>query len=144
MSSSQPPPEPPDGTDRPPSWMGAPGYSPLPELPPHAPMPGAPPYPPAEEHPPPPVGQRSGTGYPAVLGATAVPAVANLLLTVVLAGPAPSARAAGGLFGALLVAMVLASLPTWLIARRRALHFPLLVALALPFYLLFRLIAALS
>lgn len=124
--------------------MGAPGYSPLPELPPHAPMPGAPPYPAADEHPPPPVGRAAGTGYPTVLGATALLAAVNVALIVVLAGPAPSARAAGGVFGALLVAMVLASLPTWLIARRRALRFPLLVALALPFYLVFRLIPALS
>lgn len=48
--------------ERPPSWMGAPGYTPYMELPPHAPMPGAPPYPPAIEHPPPPVG-RARAGF---------------------------------------------------------------------------------
>lgn len=107
---------------------------------PHAPMPGAPPYPPAKEHPPPPVGPAGRTGYPKALGATAVWALVNLVLVLAVTGPPPSAEAFGGLVGTLLFATLLAALPVWAIRRRRATSMLLLTALALPFFVVLRVI----
>ncbi len=67
-----------------------------------------------------------------------------MVLTLAITGPPPSAEAAGAFIGALLIPTLLAALTTWLIARRRphAWRFLLLVLLALPFYLLIRVLAA--
>jgi hypothetical protein len=119
-----------------PSWMGAPGYSPPPpNLAPHAPMPGAPPYPPHVEQPLSPVGDRGRTGFPRALGAASVWAAANLVLVLVVAGPAPSAEALGRVVGGLLGAALLAALGAWLVLRRRARPFRVVLLVALPFYL---------
>ncbi|GAA3230327.1 hypothetical protein GCM10017691_23160 [Pseudonocardia petroleophila] len=126
-----------------PSWMGAPGYSPPPpNLAPHAPMPGAPPYPPHVEEPLPPVGGRGRTRYLRALGAAAVWAAVNLVLVLVVDGPAPSAEALGRVVGGLLVAALLAALGTWLVLRRRASAFWVVVLVALPFFVVVRLLTA--
>lgn len=130
--------------DEPPSWIGSPAYTPYQELPAHAPMPGAPPYPANIDHPPPPVAQQTGTGYPRTLGATAVWAGINLTLVLVVSGPAPSARAFGGLVGVLFITAALAALVVWAIMRKRAVSFLVLVAVALPFFVLFRLVSGLT
>lgn len=117
--------------------MGAPGYVPHPELPPHTPMPGAPPYPAPEERPAPPrVGARST--WTRVLGATAVWAVVNIVLVVLVAGPPPSAGAAGRTFGGIAVAVLLASLLTWVVVRRHAWRFWVLVLAAAPAFWVLR------
>ena len=65
-----------------------------------------------------------------------------VLLTVVGVALADDAESAGSVFGQLLVAGLLAALVTWLITRKRpAWPFWKLVLLALPFFLLFRLLA---
>lgn len=122
--------------------MGAPGYVPHPELPPHAAMPGAPPYPAppdplGEERPPPP---RVGTAstWTCVLGATAVWAVVNLVLVVLVAGAPPSAGAAGRTFGGIAVALLLGSLLTWVVVRTHAWRFWVLVLAAAPAYWVLR------
>ncbi|HXV92488.1 MAG TPA: hypothetical protein VD813_04250 [Pseudonocardia sp.] len=122
--------------DRPPSWMGAPGYTPYPDdLPAHAPMPGAPPYPPAPAHPPAEVGRpRPRTGFGRSTAAAAVWAGVNLLLVLVVNGLPPDGYALGRVVGGLLVPTLLAGLATWLVARRRGWSFPLLVLLAAPFF----------
>lgn len=132
---------PPDGEEPRPSWMGAPGYVPPPPgLPPHAPMPGAPPYPPHVEHPLPPVGGRGRTRFRAAVGAALVWAVINLLLILVVDGPAPSAEQLGYAVGRLVVPALLAAVGTWLVLRRRATASWVVVLVALPFYLLVRVI----
>ncbi|HVL85614.1 MAG TPA: hypothetical protein VM367_15195 [Pseudonocardia sp.] len=61
-----------------PSWMGAPGYTPLPDsFPPHAPMPGAPPYPA-----PPPTGAGAGPARSSRRRVTVAVAVLVLVLVV--------------------------------------------------------------
>jgi hypothetical protein len=85
---------------------------------------------------------RTGTSYGTALLATLVWAGVNLAVTLVVAGGPPSSRAAGALVGSLLASSLLAALITWLVARRRPWAFPQLVALALPFFLLFRLLSA--
>ncbi|GAA2561965.1 hypothetical protein [Pseudonocardia hydrocarbonoxydans] len=135
----------PDDDEQRPSWMGAPGYSPPPPgLAPHAPMPGAPPYPPHEEHPPPPVGDRGRTGYLRVLGATAVWAVLDLVLLLVLAGRLLPAEAVGRAVGTLLVVTAVAALGVWLVLRSRARTFWVVLAVALPFFLVVRLLSAIG
>lgn len=117
---------------------------------PQQPFPGQP-YPPAQGYPPgqpypgqqpPPPGRRTNFGT-ALLATLVWPAV-NLVLTLAIVGPPPSAEAAGAFIGALLIPTLVAALATWLIARRRRApwKFPLLVLLALPFYLLIRVLAA--
>jgi hypothetical protein len=112
MSSAPGSPEPDD--DRPPSWMGAPGYQPYRELPPHAPMPGAPPYPAGEEHPPPPVGVRpANRGALAAVVSAVLAAALNVLLEDVVNGPlrAGSVAAVAALVGA--VTAILVAPPAW-------------------------------
>ncbi|MHA6783802.1 hypothetical protein ACVGOW_22855 [Pseudonocardia saturnea] len=132
---------PPDGEARP-SWMGAPGYVPPPDLPPHAPMPGAPPYPPYEEHPLPPLGDRGRTGFPVALGAGLVWAAVTLALVLLVAGPPPSARSFGVTVGGVLLPALLAALGTWLVLRRRARAFWVVLLVALPFFLVVRALIA--
>lgn len=133
----------PEGDGERPSWMGAPGHSPPPpNLAPHAPMPGAPPYPPHVEHPPPPVGDVGRTRYPRALGAASVWAAVNLVVVLVVNGPAPSAEALGRVVGSLLLAALLAALGTWLVLRRRARAFWVVVLVALPFFVVLRLLTA--
>jgi hypothetical protein len=132
---AEPPPEP-----RPPSWAGAPGYSSYSDdLPPHAPMPGAPPYPAAPEPEPAPVGRPPArTRFRTALGATALWAAVNVVLVLLVSGPPDDAQALGRLTGALLVATLPAALVLWLVARRRAWSFWLLVAAAAPLYWVLR------
>jgi hypothetical protein len=139
---------PPPGRDRPederpPSWMGAPGYTPYADgLPPHAPMPGAPPYPQAPEQSPPPIGQPPpGTRFRAALGAAAAWAAVNLVLVLLVLGPPGNARVLGAFLGALVVTTVLAALIVWLIARRRGWPFWLLALLAAPVFWVLRALA---
>ncbi|WP_214369056.1 hypothetical protein [Pseudonocardia sp. H11422] len=122
------------------SWQGAPGYTPLPDtLAPHAPLPGAPPYPAQPEHPPAPVGQAPArTGYGRALGATAVWALVNLALVLLVAGPPPSADSAGVFAGRLVLPTLVGALLTWLIARRRRWPFWLLVLVAAPLFWVLR------
>lgn len=132
---------PPDGEARPP-WMGAPGYIPPPDLPPHAPMPGAPPYPPYQEHPPPPVGDRGRTGFLTALGAALVWAAVNLALILLVAGPPPTARLLGSAVGGVLIPALVAATGTWLVLRRRARAFWVVLLVALPFFLFVRVLVA--
>lgn len=79
------------------------------------------------------------TGYGRALLASAVWAVVNLVLIVVVSGPPPSPRDAGSLTFGLLAPTLLGALVTWLIARRRVgWPFWLVVLLALPFYAILR------
>jgi hypothetical protein len=118
----------------PPSWSGAPAYSPYPEgYPPHAPMPGAPPYP---AQPPVPRARPGGrTSYLRALGATAISAAMFLLLGVLIGGPPESAEAAGRLVGGQLLPTLLASLFVWLLVRRHARPFWQVAAVALGVFL---------
>jgi hypothetical protein len=120
--------------------MGAPGYTPYTDdLPPHAPMPGAPPYPEAPEQSPPPIGQPPPrTRFRAALGAAAAWAAVNVVLVLLVLGPPSNARAVGAFIGTLVVATVLAGLGVWLIARRRAWPFWLLVLIAAPVFWVLR------
>jgi hypothetical protein len=125
-------PRPEDG--RPPSWAGAPGFTPgVDGLPPHAPMPGAPPYPETPSSPP--VGRpRRRTRFGTALGAAAVWAVVHVVLVLVVAGPPPGPAALGRLTGATVLPTLLAAVVVWAVARRRAWAFWLLVLLAAPFF----------
>src|SRR5690349_14542523 len=112
MSRASGSPEPDD--DRPPSWMGAPGYQPYRELPPHAPMPGAPPYPAGVEHPPPPVGVRARyRGIPVAVVSAAVAAVLNVVLEIVVNGPYRAGRETPVILVVFAVTAVLAALAAW-------------------------------
>jgi hypothetical protein len=62
----------------------------------------------------------------------------------VLLGPPASGYALGRVIGGTIVPVLLASLPVWLIARRRPWVFWQLVLLALPFYGVFRLLTAVA
>lgn len=122
-----------------------PGQQPYPPAQPYPPgqaYQGQQPYPgPAHPGQPPRPGRKTGFGT-ALLAALVWPAV-NVVLTLAISGLPPSAEAAGAFIGALLIPTLLAALATWLIARRRphGWRFPLLVLLALPFYLLVRVLA---
>lgn len=132
-----PPSDPRSGDERPPSWAGAPGFTPgVDDLPPHAPMPGAPPYPAAPEHDPPPVGRPARrTRFGTALGSAAVWAVVNVVLVVAVTGvPA----AIGRFVVALVVPTLAAALAVWAVARRRAWAFWLLVLLAAPAFWVLR------
>lgn len=131
-------PEPADG-DRPPTWMGAPGYTPHPELPPHAPMPGAPPYPPAVEHPPPPVGEPAlRTRFVTALYAAAVWAAVLVVLVFVVDGPPPGAASVGRLVGSALVVAALTATVVWAVVRRRNWPFWALLLVAAPVFFVLR------
>ncbi|MQA13423.1 MAG: hypothetical protein GEV09_04390 [Pseudonocardiaceae bacterium] len=78
------------------------------------------------------------TGFGSALLAALVWAGVNLILTIAIIGPPPSAEAAGAYTFGLLVPVLLAALITWAIARRRDWAFWQLVLLALPFYLIIR------
>lgn len=123
--------------DRPPSWMGAPGYTPYSdELPPHTPMPGAPPYPDSPEQPPPPVGERPPrTSFVPALAAAGVWAAVNVVLVLLVPG---AARGVGGFVGGLVVSTVLTAVAVWLAARRRRWSFWLLVLVAAPVFWVLR------
>ncbi|MCX6466534.1 MAG: hypothetical protein NTW05_23540 [Pseudonocardiales bacterium] len=125
--------------DDPPSWMGAPGYTPHPELPPHAPMPGAPPYPPAVDHPPPPVGEPAlRTRFRAALGASALAAAALVVLVVLVEGPPPGAAGWAALVGSAAFAGLLTATVVWAAVRRRAWPFWALLLVAVPVVLVLR------
>jgi len=128
----------PDEDDRPPSWAGAPGYSPHPELPPHAPMPGAPPYPANIDHPPPPVNEAPArTGFPPVLGAAVVWAVVDVLLVLLVLGP-PTGSTAVRLAAGLVVTVLLTAVGVWLPVRRRAWGLGLLLLATAPVFWVLR------
>ncbi|MFC4949752.1 hypothetical protein [Pseudonocardia sp. GCM10023141] len=137
---SRPEPEDTEGPDQLPSWAGAPGYAPAADdLPPHAPMPGAPPYPAQPELPPPSIIRpATGSTYRAAVSATAIWALVNLVLQLVIAGPAPSLRAFGILLGSLVVHTLLGALLVWIVARRKVWPFWYLVVLALPVFWIIR------
>lgn len=128
------------GSGHPPSWAGAPGFTPgIDGLPPHVPMPGAPPYPEAPEHAPPPVGQPARrTRFVTALGAAAVWAGVNIVLVLAVAGAPPGPAAFGQLIGALIIPTLLAAVAVRAIARRRVWAFWLLVLLAAPFFWVLR------
>ncbi|WP_142048095.1 hypothetical protein [Pseudonocardia kunmingensis] len=132
---AEPPPEP-----RPPSWAGAPGYSPYSDdLPPHAPMPGAPPYPAAPDPGRAPVARpRARTRFRAALGATAVWAAVNVVLVLLVSGAPDGAEALGRFVGGLLVVTSAAALALWLVARRRTWSFWMLVVVAAPLFWVLR------
>lgn len=118
-----------------PSWMGAPGYVPHPELPPHAPMPGAPPYPEQEEPPPLPAGR---TPFPLALVATLVWAAVNLVLVLVVSGLPPSAALMGRTVGSVALTALFAAVVTWVVARRHGWAFRVLLLVAAPCYWVLR------
>jgi hypothetical protein len=134
------PQDPRPGEGHPPSWAGAPGFTPgVDGLPPHTPMPGAPPYPETPEHGPPPVGRPAArTRFVTALGAAAVWAVVHVLLVLAVAGPPPSDRALGRLIGVMVGPTLLAAVAVWAIARRRARAFWVLVLMAAPFFWVLR------
>ncbi|MPZ64134.1 MAG: hypothetical protein GEU83_00935 [Pseudonocardiaceae bacterium] len=92
--------------------------------------------------PPPPAGGR--TGFGSGLLAALVWVGVNVVLTVAIVGLPPSAEAAGTYMFGLIVPLLLAALLTWVIARRRPGGWPFwqLVLLALPFYMIFRIVVA--
>ena len=119
--------------------MGGPAYMPHPELPPHAPMPGAPPYPAREPLPPPPVGRRPARTRPvAVLGAAAVWAVLNVVLVAASSELVDGARFAAGVG----VTTALAVGAGWLVVRRRAWSFWLVLLAVAPIYWVLRALVA--
>jgi hypothetical protein len=130
------PPEPPEspGPDKPPSWAGAPGFSPHhgPGVP-HAPMPGAPPYP-AAPPPAPPAAPPRGPGFFRTFKAAAVWAVAYLVLIFVPGGQSPGGIEIGILLLILVLPTVLTALTLRFVARGRAWPFWLLVLVALPVF----------
>ena len=102
---------------------GAPGYTPVDpdRLTPHAPMPGAPPYPAAEELPPPPVGDAAtGTPLRRPMLAAALWGVANIVLVLAVSGAPPSSSVGWALGGMIVASVLVAGLLTWVVARRRA------------------------
>ncbi|NIJ10875.1 hypothetical protein FHU38_001219 [Saccharomonospora amisosensis] len=108
-------------------------------VPPHLPV--APPVNPAEQAPPP---RTSGgrNGFGTTLLATLVWVPVNFFVAVAILGGLPSARVAGAFIGSMIVPAVVAALATWLIARRseRQWEFWKLVLLALPFFLVIRIL----
>ncbi|MBN9107851.1 MAG: hypothetical protein J0I34_03620 [Pseudonocardia sp.] len=113
-----------DGRDDRFGWEGgAPGYTPVDpdRLTPHAPMPGAPPYPAAEELPPPPVGDTAtGTRLRTPMLAAALWGVVDTVLVLAVSGPPPSSAAGWALGGMIVAAVLVAGLLTWVVGRRRA------------------------
>lgn len=127
-----------DEDDPPPAWAGARGYSPHPELPPHAPMPGAPPYPAGTDHPPPPVNEAPArTGVLPVLGAAAVWAVVDVLLVLLVLG-LPTGSTAARLAAGLVATVLLTAAGVWLLVRRRAWGFGLLLLATAPVFWVLR------
>jgi hypothetical protein len=128
-------PQRPDTADleRPPSWAGAPGYTPYPEPVPHAPMPGAPPYPAQTAPPPTPPGRpaRRST-LAAALGAVALWAGVDLLVELV------AAPVTAGRLLAIAVAALLAAVATALVARGRRWSFLVLLLVAAPVFWVLR------
>ncbi|MDT7706390.1 MAG: hypothetical protein QOG20_1997 [Pseudonocardiales bacterium] len=122
----------------PPSWAGAPAYMPHPELPPHAPMPGAPPYPANTDHPPPPVnGAPARTGFLSTLAAAAAWALVDLLLVLLVLG-LPTGATAVRLAAGLVVTVLVTAMGVWLVARRRAWGFGLLLLATAPVFWILR------
>ncbi len=119
-----------------PSWSGAPGYLPPVDLPPHAPMPGAPPYPAREEPPPAEVGEQapSRTGPLPVLAAAAVWALVDVALVLIVGAPAFGARFLAGVA----VTVTLTTAGVWLLARRRAWPWLLLLLVSAPVFWVLR------
>ncbi|MFC4004870.1 hypothetical protein ACFS2C_23665 [Prauserella oleivorans] len=103
-------------------------------------LPAAPPVNPGEQAP---LAQGKRAGFGSALLAALVWVPVNFVIALLVAG-APSAEQAGAFIGASIVPAVLAGLVTWLIAKRStpAWAFWKLVLLALPFYLLVRLLLA--
>jgi hypothetical protein len=111
-----------------------------PGVPPHQ---GYPPYP----YPPQPLLAKR-VGYGRSLLASLVWSGVNYVLIIAVAvaqlGPGFSPEIAGYAFGSVLIPALVGALPVWLIARRRVtgMSFWGLVALALPFFVLVRLVIA--
>jgi hypothetical protein len=102
-------------------------------------MPGAPPYPEPPESDPPPVGKPPRrTRFATALGAAAVWAAVNLVLVLAVAGAPPGLAALGEFVGALVLPTLLAAVLVWVIARRRAWAFWLLVLVAAPLFWVLR------
>lgn len=107
--------------------------------PPH--LPAAPPVNPAEQAPPP-ASSGGRTTFGRMLLATLVWVPVNFVVAVAVLGGLPPARAGGAFLGSMIVPAVVAALFGWLIARRseRPWEFWKLVLLALPFFLLTRIL----
>ena len=118
--------------------MGAPGYTPHPELPAHTPMPGGPPYPEREPAPAVAPGRPQHRSRALLAPAAAAAwAVLDVLLTTALTGPGGLARVGVGLLvGALLTAL----LGGWL-ARGRSWSLPVLLLVVAPLYWVLRAVA---
>ena len=86
---------------------------------------------------------RAPTGYGRALCAAAVWAVFTLLMTLVIAGPPPSAGPAIRAVGALVAATLVAALLVWPATRTHR-PFWLLLLLALPAFLAVRLVLAVA
>ena len=130
-----------DVEDPPPSWAGAPGYSPHRELPPHAPMPGAPPYPANIYHPPPEVTEAPArTGFLPVLGAILVWVVVDVLLVLLVMG-LPTGSTAARLTAGLAATALVTAVGVWLPVRHRAWGFGLLLLVTAPVFWILRAIA---
>lgn len=84
------------------------------------------------------------TGYGMVLFCTLVWAGLVFVLTLVTIGPPQSSRVMIAFISDLVFASLLGGLVTWAVAQRRQDRWPLwqLILLALPFYLLFRIVTA--
>jgi hypothetical protein len=122
-----------------PSWAGAPGYTPSPDLPAHAPMPGAPPYPALSVPAPQVTRPRSGPGFVRVLAAATVWAVVHVALLALNVNPVPTGRFATGL----LVATLAAALLGWVLLRRRPWPFSAIVIAVAPLFWVLRAVIAL-
>jgi hypothetical protein len=139
MSQAPNPPEPSgrEGRDTPPSWAGAPGFTPYQDVVmPHAPMPGAPPYPPAVAPPPAaprPPGLTTGRAFAVAATWAAVSVVAALVI-----GGAPSPGDLGLFLLALGAPTLLTALAVRFVGRVRAWPFWLLVVVAAPFFWVLR------
>lgn len=86
-----------------------------------------------------------GNGFGRAALAALVWAALNLVLTFAVFGGPSSAETAGRTIGALLVAVLIGALAAWLITRKRARWaFWKLALLALPFFLVMRVISTLG
>jgi hypothetical protein len=90
----------------------------------------------------PPTARDRDGGYVRSLRACAVWAALNLLVILAAFGPPPSAGAAAGVLGALVLSVVLGAVAVRLVTRARPAAWPFwqLLALALPFFLVVRLV----